>query len=618
MTCPEPDVPRDRSRDDAVSKRRVRHPVMSSNGEFSTMSSEEMPSLPKSLPSSREATAEGGSSGSGGGYMPLREFLDRFSLPRVVRLEGTGGRPVLLYKQQQRSLRVTASLLMHRYRHDVKVGPEIVIPEGYPGWFSVISGNNTAGSARVYRRVDSLVKTGVPVFLLATPLRAYTLTHSKMENGNLRAHYTKTTIRAGEILRLVAVFQDTRQCSSVSFGISAGGSEKDQYAQCIDLHGREVFASLSTRGEFYAICQGGSVDTGSDAVLYKVHHLAKRQLPLRVRLIAGPLPVPLPKEYGGLMQLETSTRGPIVLGCVVPERPVHNPEMLELVVSGNGAPRVRRARLGYPSEARLLASPKMQRLLSACSRTVGDRATEPRVAPMKLHSPTVESLKEMHLKKIKPKPETKPILQSLKDGLEHLKRGSVKERSQQTKQSTGNGILERISKLTQGNRNRNPAKKSASFTFAVRPEIAMRSQERYSSLEPETTSQQTRQNQNAKQPVQRSVSTSVLEVPCVELQPNYSHVRDSLTPLPKPIKINSNKPEEIYAEICDTATTNQTQKCPGSHVMARIRIVVQGDDSSLGAHHVIGNERYVNSMVTSEQIDSIISTEDEVIYNTVF
>jgi len=28
--------------------------------------------------------------------------------------------------------------------------------------------------------VDSLVKTGVPAFLLATPLRAYTLTHSKM------------------------------------------------------------------------------------------------------------------------------------------------------------------------------------------------------------------------------------------------------------------------------------------------------------------------------------------------------------------------------------------------------------------------------------------------------
>ncbi|KAL2717011.1 uncharacterized protein V1478_012711 [Vespula squamosa] len=582
---------------------------MSSNGEFSTMSSEEMPSLPKSLPSSREATAEG-SSGSSGGYMPLREFLDRFSLPRVVRLEGTSGRPVLLYKQQQRSLRVTATLLIHRYRHDVKVGPEIVIPEGYPGWFSVISGNNTTGSARVYRRVESLVRAGVPAFLLAAPLRAYTLTHSKMENGNLRAHYTKTTIRAGEILRLIAVFQDTRKCTSVTFGISGGSSERDQYAQCLDPHGREVFAPLSARGEFYAICQNGSTDTGSDAVLYKVHHLAKRPLPLRVRLIAGPLPVPLPREYGGLMQLESSTRGPIVLGCIVPERPVHNPEMLELVVSGNGAPRVRRARLGYPSEARLLASPKMQRLLAACSRAVGDRATEPRVAPLKLH-PSTENLKEMHLKKIKPKPETRPILQSLRDGLEQLKKTTVRERSR-TRQNSGNGFLERISKLAQGSRSRNPAKKSASFTFAVRPEVAMKSQERYSSLEPETTSRQSRVD-SSKQPVQRSVSTSVLEVPptSVELQPNYSRVRDSLTPLPPVPQPTKPKADEIYAEICDNNTTVQIQNCPGSHVMASIKIIVKGNDAPLEEQNPIRKNRYINSIIINDQIDSIISTEDE-------
>jgi len=117
---------------------------------------------------------------------------------------------------------------------------------------------------------------------IATAIRDQFCILRLSENGNLRAHYTKTTIRAGEILRLVAVFQDTRRYNSVSFGISGGYPEKDQYAQCIDLHGREVFASLSTRGEFYAICQNGSIDTGSDAVLYKVHHLVKRQLPLRV------------------------------------------------------------------------------------------------------------------------------------------------------------------------------------------------------------------------------------------------------------------------------------------------------------------------------------------------
>ncbi|KAK0181216.1 hypothetical protein PV327_003518 [Microctonus hyperodae] len=599
---------------------------MSSNGEFSTMSSGEVPSLPKSLPSSREATAEGNSSCSGG-FMPLRDFLDRFSLPRVVRLESTSGRPVLLYKQQQRSLRVTATLLMHRYRHDVKVGPEIVIPEGYPGWFSIVSGSNSMGTARVYRRIESLVRAGVPAFLLAAPLRAYTLTHSKMEDGNLRAHYTKTTIRAGEVLRLIAVFQDTRKYSSMSFGISSSASEKDQYAQCLDSHGREVFAALSARGEFYAICQGSNADTGNDAVLYRVHHLAKRALPLRVRLVAGPLPVPLPREYGGLMQLETSTRGSIVLGCIVPERPVHNPEMLELVVAGNGAPRVRRARLGYPSEARLLTSPKMQRLLSACSRAVGDRATEPRVAPEKIHTTTVndhdhigDESREMHLKKIKPKAETKPILQSLREGIEHLKKTTVRERSQTRQQNTTNGFLERITKLTHvggGGRNRNPAKKSASFTFAMKPEVVVKAKERYSSLEADVTSQN--HSNITKQPVQRSISTSVLETPVkVELQPNYARVRDSLTPLPSPPKPLSTKTDDIYAEICETNNPiNKIQDCSGSHVIARIKIIVKSSDSYV--EHEQKEERYANSIVTtSQQMNSIISTEDEVIYNTIF
>lgn len=122
--------------------------AMSSTGEFSTLSSGEATGTGEdSLPSSREATAE--AAGSGGGFMPLREFLDRFSLPRVVRVEGAGGRPILLYKQQQRSLRVTATLLMHRYRHDVKVGPEIVIPEGYPGEY------NSRYYAHLYFRVYS-------------------------------------------------------------------------------------------------------------------------------------------------------------------------------------------------------------------------------------------------------------------------------------------------------------------------------------------------------------------------------------------------------------------------------------------------------------------------------
>lgn len=101
-------------------------------------------------------------------------------------------------------------------------------------------------------------------------------------------------MRAGEVLRLAAVFQDTRRAPVLSSGVSgvvsspegksSRSSERDQYAQCLDSHGHELFAPLSARGEFYATCQSGSLDTGSDAVLYRVHQLARRDLPLRVSL----------------------------------------------------------------------------------------------------------------------------------------------------------------------------------------------------------------------------------------------------------------------------------------------------------------------------------------------
>ncbi|KAL0128761.1 hypothetical protein PUN28_003865 [Cardiocondyla obscurior] len=589
---------------------------MSSSGEFSTLSSGEATGTgDDSLPSSREATAE--AAGSGGGFMSLREFLDRFSLPRVVRVEGAGGRPILLYKQQQRSLRVTATLLMHRYRHDVKVGPEIVIPEGYPGWFSVVSNNSGTGNARVYRRVGALVRAGVPAFLLVKPLRAYTLTHSKMENGNLRAHYTKTTVRAGEVLRLTAVFQDTRRApvttsasGMVPEGKCSRSSERDQYAQCLDSHGHELFAPLSTRGEFYATCQSGSFDTGSDAVLYRVHQLARRDLPLRVRLVAGPLPVPLPRDYSGLMQLENATRGPIVLGCAVPlmpERPLPNttvPELLELVAIGPTAPRVKRARLGCPSEARLLASPKMQRLLSACRRALDQRATEPRVAPPKPTSNNSQ-LKELHLKEIKAKPDTKPILQSLKEGLEHIKKTTIRDRSNSRSTGNNHSLLDRISRIAQGGKSRNPAKKSASFTFAVRPEIGMRSPERYASLESETNLMQATQASSRSQ-VQRSISTSVLETSSPDMDPPYSKVRDSLTPLPP---TPPPKQEEIYAEICEPGGGNNPPRDLSRNEKSPL----------LGGNGTRERDRGYVKLALSEISDVSASTGDdeEGIYNTV-
>lgn len=114
--------------------------------------------------------------------------------------------------------------------------------------------------------------------------------------------------------------------------------------------------------------------------------------------------------------------------------------------------------------------------------------------------------------------------------------------------------------MTQGGKNRNPAKKSASFTFAIRPEIAMRCPERYASLESEANCL-VPTGVSSRHQVQRSVSTSVLEVQSQspDLDPPYSKVRDSLTPHPR---TPPTKPEAIYAEICETAEEPHYLKIP--------------------------------------------------------
>lgn len=313
-------------------------------------------------------------------------------------------------------------------------------------------------------------------------------------------------------------------------------------------------------------------------------------------------------------------------------------------------------------------------------RAVGDRATEPRIAPMKFNSNEEKNkLKELNLKKIKPKPEAKPIMQSLREGLENLKKPSTVstgklEDVNNKKSETGNftstttsqianGILERIGKLRQAaGRNRNPAKKSASFTFAVRPEIALRNH-KYSSLEPAESNQQssqqvksqqeqankTKNTDDSRQPVQRSVSTSVLEMeqpPVVEL-PDYSRVRDSVAP-PSPtrsmlfedeLSSENQIADEIYAEICETKrwetpvqkkVNNRTSVTelvsPENRVMAKIKLVIKEEPRNDNSCYIMPTERkYVNSVFVSNS-DTIeqkkssrnFCNDDNIIYNAVY
>lgn len=245
-------------------------------------------------------------------------------------------------------------------------------------------------------------------------------------------------------------------------------------------------------------------------------------------------------------------------------------------------------------------------MISLYRRALDQRATEPRVAPPKPASNNSQ-LKELHLKEIKAKPETKPILQSLKEGLEHIKKTTIRDRSNSRSAGNNHSFLDRISRIAQGGKSRNPAKKSASFTFAVRPEIGMRSPERYASLESDTNLMQASQASFRPQ-VQRSISTSVLEVQTSspDMDPPYSKVRDSLTPLPP---TPPPKPEEIYAEICEPGGGNSP-----------LRDLSQDEKSlPVGGSGTRERDRGYVKLALSEISDVSASTGDdeEGIYNTV-
>lgn len=243
-------------------------------------------------------------------------------------------------------------------------------------------------------------------------------------------------------------------------------------------------------------------------------------------------------------------------------------------------------------------------------RALDQRAIEPRVAPLKLVN-SDNHQKELHLIEIKSQLEAKPLLQSLKDSLEHIKKTTICDRSYSKSSGNSNNpsFLERLSKITHSNKSRNPAKKSASFTFAVRPEIVMKVSDPYSSLESDTNALTSNffNNNAQKQLVYRSISTSALEIQKkTSSNFHYSKVRDSLTQLPSALPL---KVEDIYTEICDPSDIGTKKNfCRLSKV----------NSSSSKVCFNRKDQGYIK-LATHSEVSNISNTtiEEENIYNTV-
>ncbi|XP_035916171.1 uncharacterized protein LOC118513918 isoform X1 [Anopheles stephensi] len=235
------------------------------------------------------------------------QFLERFSLPRVIRLSYTsstspggqgdqtmtssssaessstaerpssgskgGGKGS---KKGKGSATIGGDLfLLYRYMRgyrsyhvfNTKAGTSrkkgYKIPHDFPGYFSFIN-DKGAPTATVYTTIVQLVRDQVYKFLSLDNLSAYTESH---DNFSHKTHYVKATAKAGQVYRLLAVFQDGDHKSATSSSshkdatgagnANVGGREKERgkYAQLLDDNRQIYYVSLSAKGKFYEIEQ---------------------------------------------------------------------------------------------------------------------------------------------------------------------------------------------------------------------------------------------------------------------------------------------------------------------------------------------------------------------------
>ncbi|XP_017768395.1 PREDICTED: uncharacterized protein LOC108556697 isoform X2 [Nicrophorus vespilloides] len=333
--------------------------------------------------------------------LEARDFLERYSLPRVVRVAGS--EPLLLYRCFDSFTKIEARAVYTKKGKEKTDTNVLHFPEGYNGWFSLI---NEKGDrcAVAYSSVLQLVREQVCSFISIQPFIAYAGHHSDPSDSTPPAkfQYLKTQVKGGQLFQLRAVFQhrdhDGGRMSTKTVKLSKSTREKDlgnRYAQLISQTNQEFYVPLTTKGEFYEIhssvkaklCFPGMLDkTGPLALdkdcLYKITHLLRRvALPIKVKLLAGPLPTGLPKDFAAdTFILEKKFQEPLMVTCTLPapsETAKHEISCINL----NSGVKISRCMLGFDSENRLFKSQRLQAALAFCHKNVESWYREVRLAP---------------------------------------------------------------------------------------------------------------------------------------------------------------------------------------------------------------------------------------------
>ncbi|XP_032523800.2 uncharacterized protein LOC116775090 [Danaus plexippus] len=357
--------------------------------------------------------------------MTLKDFVDKFSLPRVVRFEGED-RAVLLYRVLEAHRRVEAVPLSGK--KGKLVGKPLYIPDSYDGWFSACS---CRGGALAASRgsVSALLRS--QAFALVSPraISAYRARPTS-ESGRVGAQYERAAARPGTPLRLAGVFADGSKAKA------------PKYAQLIDPQGNELFVPINTKGEMYEVCpeelSPTEWDTSSPpaAVPPEIssrahrlpHLLSLWRLPARVRLLAGTVPIEMAHDVGDDLLLRAAITEPVLVMCTLPEYSslpsspskqvdprYYAKETLQLLPLNSNI-KVRRTQLGFENEKRMFLSARLQKALTFCQLNVDNWIRQISYANSTVASKakTVEELMKEDHEPVKFEKEKKFTLQGLK------------------------------------------------------------------------------------------------------------------------------------------------------------------------------------------------------------
>ncbi|KAG8236653.1 hypothetical protein J437_LFUL014499 [Ladona fulva] len=350
-----------------------------------------------------------------------RRFLDKYSVPRIVHVSPDDAtvplchaldlsRPILLY-QHYNCARVVAKSIRKRQRHWEESGPPIAIPEEYGGWFTLIAEDGRQ-MATCFTSIAHVVSARLHFFLTAFDLPAYKLISvpGGISGEKGKSIYSKATVQSGQVLRLMGVFEDTKEqlngarrsdvrLSSFLQRLSQGSNGRfrgavplqgarfptssSKYAQCLTQANEVVFVPVKNPGRFYvahppsspwtkakmnslpsslssSLSTPLSMDTKRAFTLSQF--LRFGPLPIRVHLICGPLPIALPSNgFTGTLLLEEWHQEDVVLACSLPDDSSSNCSLLEMELDS-------RLLFSRPlrHEARIGRSPPVRAALAFC------------------------------------------------------------------------------------------------------------------------------------------------------------------------------------------------------------------------------------------------------------